>query len=393
MVKQKSAVELFTNPDLPTMANWICFYCIVVCPILWWLWIIDDLLFEPWFGLTIDIIWGGTITVILFVGGSQLRNLRPAAVRLIKIGLSLYLSGALVLILGLVSVVVVGDPEGILEGQDDPLIRDIYLTLLALLVSLEPLFAIASLIWLTKNKKRLPLVVEAAAFTGVSTAPRQAHRKPQRDWTVLKNAARYCGAASLLIASAFLVAHGLKEVGGSSSEVVANKGNTAPEKLEESAEPEPKEKQVDADSVSREEKQASPPVAVSPAENKREKQRTGFDPFGSSQVTELEGTWKIIEARKGKEAEERMTRLIGLGRVFEGNKWWWQSRNGQPGKKFQFRVNMESDPKQIISTNLTASSGPSEEVESWMFRDERLFIWKHDEMNEIKEILAYEKVE
>jgi len=162
--------RLLTNPQLPSMANWICIYSIAISPLLWILANGTCCVSGPTFHeasslfgieviltvvfLPIDL----AATILLVIGGLKLRNLRRSSVLFLKIGLWIHVaSGALsILISLLLTAVAVASP-------DDPFAESTpageVLSVLLLPVFLGAVvFEIVALVWLYRRGNALPLV-------------------------------------------------------------------------------------------------------------------------------------------------------------------------------------------------------------------------------------------
>jgi hypothetical protein len=152
---------LVTNRRLPTMANWICVYCIVVSPSLCVIDIASTLATgfqssaEVFFGVLFTAI-STLVTVMLFVGGLHLRNLRSSGPRFIKAGLwtslaTFVLAIPIMLIAFAVSAAAPEEPAPLTPF--DAIMCLLYPAYVAAMV-----FHVVSLVWLTKNIKQLPVL-------------------------------------------------------------------------------------------------------------------------------------------------------------------------------------------------------------------------------------------
>lgn len=166
---------LLTNPDLPTTANWICIYCLLVTPFLWFL---QNgtccITFQPTFHedsayFGIELLFyllmamaGLLVTGLLFVGGLKLRSLKSSGARLIKIGICINLvTGSLGVLSFFAFVVVIsvsGDP---LFADETGSIASEIISYMSLALGLADLsFEIYALAWLYQNSRFLPYTAE-----------------------------------------------------------------------------------------------------------------------------------------------------------------------------------------------------------------------------------------
>ena len=157
------AKGVLTNLQLPSMANWICVYAIIVSPLLWMFWNASCLaslpsknVAVPADGLSLLLEFVGVFvnlaaTVILVIGGLRLRDLRLSGVKFLKIGLWVSLGWSAV-------ELVVGLPLAMMGSESESNPAEMVLLAFQLPLGLAALvFEIVAIIWLYKHSKELPL--------------------------------------------------------------------------------------------------------------------------------------------------------------------------------------------------------------------------------------------
>lgn len=158
--------SLLTNPELPTMANWICVYALLVSPLLWCTSNLSCCFtgtgFQPesdlygfeillmFFAATISL----AATVVLFLGGLRMRSLKTSGATMIKIGLWASLASVPVVIVFYVVLLVAADEHDFAESTTSQDIISFFCLSLGLVVYA---FEIFTLVWLYRFGNHLPL--------------------------------------------------------------------------------------------------------------------------------------------------------------------------------------------------------------------------------------------
>ena len=160
--------SFLTNSRLPTMANCICVYAILVSPILWLFGECSGFAAGSTYrpgsgsasadaGLTALSLLGSLATaIVLFVGGLRLRGLRRSGVPLLKAGLWASLGLTAFLILAHIMVAAAAAAEDFTETDINAGTAMLLLVLFALVVAVT-VVEIVALVWLSRNAPRLPL--------------------------------------------------------------------------------------------------------------------------------------------------------------------------------------------------------------------------------------------
>jgi hypothetical protein len=156
-----------TNRQLPSMANWICVYCIGLRPVICALGLVAAIMTGgtgPSGRMTADDVLGFlvfavttlAITTALVIGGVRLRNLRESGPTIIKLAIWASLGCvALVLVFALLSAMASGDAQQ--PPRSPPATAGASLFVL-LVYLLELAFQITAVIWLHRHTKSLPFV-------------------------------------------------------------------------------------------------------------------------------------------------------------------------------------------------------------------------------------------
>lgn len=155
-----------TNPLLPTMANWICIYSIVVAPALW---VLDNLTCvmsgttfheeSELFGieallLLFDAFFSLIIAVLMVIGGLRLRALRASGPTILKATIMARLAMTLLLITLFVGLLVTASDTDMAESTT----AGDLIIFLSTLVDLAALaFEIVAIVWLHRNSRTLHL--------------------------------------------------------------------------------------------------------------------------------------------------------------------------------------------------------------------------------------------
>lgn len=149
--------------QLPTMANWICIYGIILSPILYAMSTLATLV--GWAASD----GGGTVvldllsmaigvgsTVLLVMGGLRLKAFRFSALVLLKTGLWISLISTAVLLFLYMVIGAAEGASGMATTSPSDAETAIFVILLPLALA-SVVFEIVALVWLTKHEKELPL--------------------------------------------------------------------------------------------------------------------------------------------------------------------------------------------------------------------------------------------
>lgn len=160
--------SLFTNPQLPKMANWICLYCILVGPIIWGIDLMsccaggfstpdeNAKIFPFWLFMILGaVLFTLVITITQLIGGLKLKSLRQSGTQLIIITLWLEIVFKFIFyfVFAIGVVFLTGEHDYPEETTAQSLISYINLILFVCVLA----FQIVALIWLRKYTKSLPL--------------------------------------------------------------------------------------------------------------------------------------------------------------------------------------------------------------------------------------------
>ena len=157
---------LITNPRLPTMANWICIYTLLVSPWLWWFYVVSALTSgltfvenAPLAGVDalvmfVDMLTSLFITVALFIGGMRLRALRLSGTTIIILSIVVAVAVQVLMLFGVMLLLAMSDPIHYATKTVAVELIDF----LAVIVGLcEAAFMVTALLWLRRNERSLPL--------------------------------------------------------------------------------------------------------------------------------------------------------------------------------------------------------------------------------------------
>lgn len=159
--------HLLTNPALPPMANLICVYTILITPLYWIigfleLFTIDNPFLEStlhYWLFALEEVGALLVTlglaIFLAVGGTRLRDLRASGERMIRLGLGLSLIVVALRLMFMLAMFVLGAMAGTFEDSTDPMSAWGYVIIFLGVVLFA--FDIVSLVWLVRNRARLPL--------------------------------------------------------------------------------------------------------------------------------------------------------------------------------------------------------------------------------------------
>lgn len=157
---------LFTNPRLPTMANWICIYTLQISPWLWCLYTVSEVLSgtalnekAPLMGvealaMIISILVSLGVTFSLFIGGIRLRALSRLGSNIIILSIVVATAAHLLLILGMMGIGLMADQNDFASKSVSVELIDYFVLIVALC---EGAFMLTSLFWLRRNARFLPL--------------------------------------------------------------------------------------------------------------------------------------------------------------------------------------------------------------------------------------------
>jgi len=164
------AERLITNAALPPMANLVCIYSIAVVPIYWLFGFalsfttdnpfLDGTGYYVAYGLNLLLHEAVTlaVAVLLAVGGMRLRDLRSSGERLVRLTLCLSLVWTATQWIVVIGLMILGGLSNAFEETTDTSALDA----LALFISSAALACdIIGLIWLARNRSRLPLNLHA----------------------------------------------------------------------------------------------------------------------------------------------------------------------------------------------------------------------------------------
>jgi hypothetical protein len=157
---------LVTNPLLPSMANWICIYCIAISPVLWAFNNLSGMTFFD-FGVLGPLVSTG-ITVLLLVGGLRLRDLRLSGRKTIKIAFWIDMGiFALSLVLVLLSASSGSGASGAPSQPQNANPEVSPFAVLARLINFSAYgFELIGLIWLHRHGKSLGETSHSVAVAG-----------------------------------------------------------------------------------------------------------------------------------------------------------------------------------------------------------------------------------
>jgi hypothetical protein len=163
---------VLTNPLLPSMANWICAYAILLSPFLW---VVQNfsccVTFSSPYGegsgfdeahvalAALDWLSALGVVILLFVGGIRLKALRRSGVSILKAALWGSLGRVAVILLG---HIVLGVIAGVfaappVETTSSTTAQELISFASVILGVAELAFQIVALIWLHRNTPNLPL--------------------------------------------------------------------------------------------------------------------------------------------------------------------------------------------------------------------------------------------
>lgn len=159
--------RLLTNPSLPPMANLVCIYTVLILPLYWMFGFIATLNDDNPFLDGSSYYWAFvleecaaqlialSLTILLAIGGVRLRDLRSSGERLLRLGLGLSLMWVSLRIAIWITFFVAGGLAGAIEESSEPTSA---WDLLLVFISLAAMtWDVVSLVWLIRNRFRLPL--------------------------------------------------------------------------------------------------------------------------------------------------------------------------------------------------------------------------------------------
>jgi len=165
-----AAKPVLTNPSLPSMANWICVYAILVSPFLWFVQnfsccITFSCPFQEGSGFEMaflaleafDSLLALGVVILLFVGGIRLRSLRRSGASISKV--AIYSSLGRVVLFMLCGAVLGGiaGAKGCLADTTSSTTAQELISFASVIVYLaEFAFQIIALVWLHRNARSLP---------------------------------------------------------------------------------------------------------------------------------------------------------------------------------------------------------------------------------------------
>lgn len=171
-VAAQTSAPVLTNPLLPSMANWICVYAIVVSPFLWFvqnlsccitfspLYREDSTFFIIEFGLyMLEALVTLGVAILFVVGGIRLKNLQGDSIVRLALWLGLGSVALFILcygVLGGIAGGLGGQPFVDFAEQTATTAQDL-ISFASLIVGLAELaFQIVAFVWLYRNAKSLP---------------------------------------------------------------------------------------------------------------------------------------------------------------------------------------------------------------------------------------------
>ncbi|MBI1249452.1 hypothetical protein GC197_16630 [bacterium] len=155
-----------TNPQLPTIANWICIYAILICPAYW---VVDNLSFcvsgpsfhedSKFFGVELllgifDFFASLIAMVLMVIGGLKLRQLKQCGPMILKWTMLIYIGISMLEILVMIGTLALTSETDFAESTPAADVISFFLLVVALALLAFEIFAI---LWLHRNSDRLPL--------------------------------------------------------------------------------------------------------------------------------------------------------------------------------------------------------------------------------------------
>jgi hypothetical protein len=157
---------LFTNERLPSMANGICIYTLLISPCLWCLYVVSQIISGTTLGesaplvgvealaMFFEMLASMAVTVSLFIGGMRLRALRRSGPTIIILSIVVATAALILLIFCLIMLMAMSDQNNFASKTVAVELIDYFVFIIALC---EGAFMVTTLFWLRRNERFLPL--------------------------------------------------------------------------------------------------------------------------------------------------------------------------------------------------------------------------------------------